>query len=187
MNAVFSRSVLCLAAATLAASALAGQTVSSTDLKYQLPPEVMVKMVDAPPTPIISLSPAHGAGPRRILIEQSSSLPTIADLAEPELRLAGLRFNPKVGAPSRTRYFVALKLQTLPTAGSTTQSKEVAIAGLPVKPHVLFARWSPDGLHIALVNPESGTVAGLSLWVVDVAKAREGLLYRESGCRSRKR
>ena len=128
-------------------------------------------MVDALPTPIISLSPAHGNGPRKILIEQSSSLPTIADLAEPELRLAGLRFNPKVGAPSRTRYFVSLKLQALPAAGSTTQPKEIAIAGLPAKPHVLFARWSPDGLHIALVNAESGTAAGLSLWIVDVAKA----------------
>jgi dipeptidyl aminopeptidase/acylaminoacyl peptidase len=171
MHTVFSRSVLCLAAATLATSALAGQTASSTDLKYQTPPEVMVKIVDALPTPTISLSPAHGAGPRRILIEQSSSLPTIADLAEPELRLAGLRFNPKVGAPSRTRYFVSLKLQELPAVGSSAQPHAVAVAGLPAKPHILFSRWSPDGQHIALVNAESGSPSGLSLWIVDVAKA----------------
>jgi hypothetical protein len=170
MAAVSSRVVVFLAAASIAASSLLGQTIASTDLKYQLPPEVMVKMVDALPTPIISLSPENGVGPRRILIEQSSSLPTISDLAEPELRLAGLRFNPKVGAPSRTRYFVSLKLQELPVVGSTTQPKEVAIIGLPAKPHVLFARWSPDGRHIALVNGESAA-AGLALWIVDVAKA----------------
>ena len=163
------RSVFCLVAASFAISTIPAQTVSSTDLKYQLPPDVMVKMVDAPPSPIISLSPAHGASPRHILIEQSSSLPTIADLAEPELRLAGLRFNPKVGAPSRTRYFVSLKLQALPL--DRAKPVETAIAGLPAKLHVLFARWSPDGLHIALVNSESGTAAGLSLWIVDVAKA----------------
>ena len=97
---------------------VAQQGAATGELKYQLPPGVMVRLVDAPPTPAISLSPEHGTGPRRILIEQSSSLPTIADLAEPELRLAGLRFNPKVGAPSRSRYFVSLKLQALPAAGA---------------------------------------------------------------------
>jgi hypothetical protein len=61
----------------------------------------MVKLVDAPPTPTISLSPAQGTSPRRILIQQSSSLPAIADLAEPELRLAGLRFD--YGGPAGFR------------------------------------------------------------------------------------
>jgi dipeptidyl aminopeptidase/acylaminoacyl peptidase len=159
-----------LSAALLIAvpSLRAQQNAASTELKYRTPPEVMVKLVDAPATPFISLSPAHGTGPRRILIEQSSPLPTIADLAEPELRLAGLRFNPKVGAPSRTRYFVSLKLQLLPAAGTATKPAEAAITGLPAKPRVLSAQWSPDGQHIALVNAED---AGLSLWIVDVAKA----------------
>jgi dipeptidyl aminopeptidase/acylaminoacyl peptidase len=150
----------------------AQQNPSSTDLKYQLPPEVMVKLIDAPPTPVISLSPAHAAGPRRILIQQSSSLPTIADLAEPEFRLAGLRFNPKLGAQSRTRYFVSLKLQTLPAAGSSAKPVETAISGLPAKLHVLYAQWSADGQRIALVNAsEAGEASGLSLWIVDAAKA----------------
>jgi dipeptidyl aminopeptidase/acylaminoacyl peptidase len=170
MAQVFFRSVVFLAASSVAAQVLSAQTVAATDLKYQTPPDVMVKMVDALPTPVISLSPAHGSGPRKILIEQSSSLPTIADLAEPELRLAGLRFNPKVGAPSRTRYFVSLKLQELPQAGSSTPPHEIAITGLPAKAHILFARWSPDGRHIAVVNVEDGKDTGLALWIVDVAK-----------------
>jgi dipeptidyl aminopeptidase/acylaminoacyl peptidase len=144
---------------------------STTDLKYQLPPQLMVKLVDAAPTPTISLSPAHAAGPRRILIEQSSSLPTLADLAEPELRLAGLRFNPKVGAPSRTRYFVSLKLQELPNSGE--KAPETAITGLPAKPHILYTQWSPDARHIAFVNQEP---TGLTLWIVDVARAHAAQL-----------
>jgi dipeptidyl aminopeptidase/acylaminoacyl peptidase len=171
MALVFFRSVVFVAASSAAAQALSAQTVAATDLKYQTPPEAMVKMVDALPTPAISLAPPTATGPRMMLVEQSSSLPTIADLAEPELRLAGLRFNPKIGAPSRTRYFVSLKLQELPAAGSSTQPHEIAINGLPVKPHILFARWSPDGRHIALVNVEDGKDAGLALWMVDVAKA----------------
>jgi dipeptidyl aminopeptidase/acylaminoacyl peptidase len=139
----------------------------ATDLKYQTPPEVMVKLVDAPPTPIVSLGPALAVAPRMMLIEQASSLPTIADLAEPELRLAGLRFNPKLEAPSRTRYFTSLKLEALPVSGAAP--KEMAIAGLPAKLHVLYAKWSPDGKSIALVN--SG-LAGLDLWVVNVASSQ---------------
>jgi dipeptidyl aminopeptidase/acylaminoacyl peptidase len=171
MSSLFPRAVVSFAAAAFSALVLTA-SAQSPDLKYQTPPEVMVKLVDAPPTPLLSLSPAHGTGPRRILIEQSSSLPTIADLAEPELRLAGLRFNPKMGAPSRTRYFVSLKLETLPAAGAEAPS-ETAIAGLPAKLHVLGEHWSPDGQYIALVNAESGAAAqGLALWIVDVAKAR---------------
>ena len=172
MAAVLSRFAVVALAISAAVPLLSAQTdASSTDLKYQLPPEVMVKLIDAPPTPVISVSPAHGTGPRMVLIEQGSSLPTIADLAEPELRLAGLRFNPKLGAPSRTRYAVSLKLQPLPAPGASVAPRELEITGLPARPHVLFAEWSPDGQHIALVNEDHGAEAGLSLWIVDVAKA----------------
>ena len=182
MSSIFTRTAVSLTIAVFPVLVLNAQ---SPDLKYQTPPEVMVKLVDAPPTPVLNLSPAlgtgPGTGPRRILIEQSSSLPTIADLAEPELRLAGLRFNPKMGAPSRTRYFVSLKLEMLPVAGAEAPS-ETVISGLPAKLHVLSAHWSPDGQHIALVNAESGAAAnqGLALWIVDVAKAHA---VREPGVR----
>jgi len=60
--------------------------------KYQEPPAAIVQLVDAPPTPRVIVSPAGKAGEaRRILIEQYSGLPSIADLAQPELRLAGLK------------------------------------------------------------------------------------------------
>jgi len=180
MPAAFSRSAFLSVVVLVSVSWLHAQQSVSTELKYQTPPDVLVKLVDAPPTPTISLSPAQGVGPRRILIQQSSSLPTIADLAEPELRLAGLRFNPKVGAPSRTRYFVSLKLQPLPAAGATAKPP-IIITGLPAKLHVLNTEWSPDGQHIALVNAGGGAheaqqSVGLSLWVVDVAKASASLV-----------
>ena len=135
--------------------------------KYQLPPEVIVKLVDAPPTPTIALSPEHGKDARMVLVRQSDALPTIADLAEPELRLAGLRFNPETNAPSRTRYFTSLSLQPVPAPGATVAPKPLPISGLPAKLHALYTVWSPDGHHIAVVNIEEKT--GLSLWIVNVA------------------
>jgi dipeptidyl aminopeptidase/acylaminoacyl peptidase len=102
-----------------------------------------------------------------MLIQQGSGLPTIADLAQPELRLAGLRFNPKTNGPSRGGYVTELKLKALP------DGEEIAVAGLPPHPKILYARWSPDSKKVAFVNvSDAGADAGLSLWVIEVAAAR---------------
>src|SRR5271155_2417766 len=132
--------------------------------KYQEPPAAIVQLVDAPPTPRVSVSPAGKSGEaRRILIEQYSGLPSIADLAQPELRLAGLRFNPKTNGPSRGRYITSLRLKALPNG------KEIAVTGLPKNPKIRYAEWSPDARKIFLVNiSDAKEIAGLSLWIVDV-------------------
>jgi hypothetical protein len=140
---------------------------AQTNLQYQQPPKAMVDIVDALPTPGVELSPAGGAaGERWMLIEHFSGLPTIADLAQPELRLAGLRFNPKTDGPSRGRYDTSLELQALPNG------KAMAVFGLPRDSKIRFAEWSPDGRKISFVNiSDRKEDAGLSLWIVDAATA----------------
>jgi dipeptidyl aminopeptidase/acylaminoacyl peptidase len=140
---------------------------AQTNLKYQQPPKAIVDLVDAQPTPSILLSPPTKAATRWMLIEQWSGLPSIADLAQPELRLAGLRFNPRTNGPSRGRYFTSLRLQALP------HGKEIAILGLPANPKIISVKWSPDAQKISFVNiSDSKADAGLSLWIVDVATAQ---------------
>jgi dipeptidyl aminopeptidase/acylaminoacyl peptidase len=141
---------------------------AQTNLQYQQPPKAIVDIVDALPTPGVELSPAgNAAGKRWMLIEHFSGLPTIAELAQPELRLAGLRFNPKTDGPSRGRYDTSLELQALPNG------KAVAVGGLPVHAKIRFADWSPDGRKISFVNiSDAKEDAGLSLWIVDVATAQ---------------
>jgi len=140
---------------------------AQTNLKYQLPPKAIVDIVDAKPTPSVKLSPPAAGEKRLLLIEHLAGLPTIAELARPEFRLAGLRFNPKTDGPSRGRFDTSLELQALPSG------KPVAIAGLPANAEIRFAEWSPDGRKISFVNisnePEN---SHLSLWIVDVSTAQ---------------
>ncbi len=140
---------------------------AQTNLQYQRPPQAIVDIVEALPTPGVELSPAGAAGKRWMLIEHFAGLPTVADLAQPELRLAGLRFNPRTDGPGRGRYSTSLEVQALPNG------KAVAISGLPEHAKIRFADWSPDGRKISVVNiSDAKEDAGLSLWIVDVATAQ---------------
>src|ERR1700722_9181896 len=140
---------------------------AQSNLKYQEPPKAIVDLVDARLTPSVELSPGNGLNGRWLLIEEISGLPSIADLAQPELRLAGLRFNPKTNGPSRGRYGTGLRLKALPDGA------EGGVAGIPAEAKIRFAGWAPDARHIFFVNVRDAAAdAGLSLWIVDVAQAQ---------------
>ena len=62
---------------------------------YKLPPKEVIDIVDAPPTPMVSMSPA---GDTMALIERES-MPSIAYLSEPILRIAGMRITPGIQQP----------------------------------------------------------------------------------------
>jgi dipeptidyl aminopeptidase/acylaminoacyl peptidase len=150
---------------------------AQTALKYQEPPKAIVELVDVRPAPIVDVSPADQTGRRWLLIEPVSGLPSIADLAQPEMRLAGLRFNPKTNGPSRGRFLTALSLKELP------DGVERPIAGLPATMKIPitanfdrlapFTGWAPDARHAFFINvSDASGDAGLSLWIVDVASAQ---------------
>jgi dipeptidyl aminopeptidase/acylaminoacyl peptidase len=140
---------------------------AQSSLKYQDPPKAMVDLVDTRPTPRVEVSRGEGLSGRWLLIEAISGLPSIADLAQPELRLAGLRFNPKTNGPSRGRYVTGLSLKALP------DGVEKPVAGLPAGAKIQFVAWAPDARHVFFVNASDAPAgAGLSLWIVDVASAQ---------------
>ena len=144
-----------------------GQQEQKEPVKYQQPPKAIVELVDVRPTPTVEISPGEGSDRRWLLIEAISGLPSIADLAQPELRLAGLRFNPKTNGPSRGRYVTALSLKALPDGAETP------IAGLPTEAKVRFVGWAPDAGHVFFVNISDALAdPGLDLWIVDVALAQ---------------
>jgi len=140
---------------------------AQTSLKYQEPAKALIDLVDTRPTPAVEVSPKDKNGRHWLLIETISGLPPISDLAQPEVRLAGLRLNPRTNGPSRGRYFTALRLQALP------DGVEKTVAGVPAGARIRFTAWSPDARHLYFVNAvDDRNQAGLSLWIVDVAAAQ---------------
>lgn len=128
-------------------------------LSYQMPPQEMVEIVDAPESPAVSISPNH----QWMLMMARASLPSIEDLAQPELRIAGLRINPATNGPSRGRYYHGLKIKSL------NGESEIEIEGLPDKVRISNVSWSPDGQQIAFAHTSEDMI---SLWVIDVSTAK---------------
>src|SRR5436190_1300414 len=67
------------------------------DQKYLLPPKAIVDVFDAEPLPQTLINPNHQA----VALIKAHNYPTIAELAQPMLRLAGSRVNPKTNGPHR--------------------------------------------------------------------------------------
>lgn len=139
---------------------LAARLASAQDaVTYQTPPKPLADLVDAPVTPGFSVD-SKGDW---VLISQRAANPSITELAEPELRLAGLRINPATNGPSRQAYVTGLKLRKL------TGRDELTVTGLPEKPLITNVQWSPDESKIAFLNTTDNRV---ELYVLDVTTQR---------------
>ncbi len=126
---------------------------------YQKPPKAVLDVLDAPANPMVSISPARD----RLLLAQPLRYPPIAELAEPMLRLAGMRINPKTNAPHRPFVrIVALTLKSIP------DGKETRLA-VPAGANLGLPSWSPDGKLFAVTNTLAN---GVELWVGDTAAGR---------------
>src|SRR5512146_114054 len=75
--------------------------------RYRTPPQAIVDILDAPPLPAAILSPDR----QWLLLLQQPSTPTIAEFAEPMLRLAGWRIDPRTNGPARGQRITGLVLK----------------------------------------------------------------------------
>jgi len=125
---------------------------------YALPPAALQAIVDAPRAPQLAISPHRDL----LSLTQSPSLPGIDVVAQPELKLAGLRINPR--SYSQSRFSFGQDFWLLDIASG----KEIRISGLPQPLSLASSSWSPDQRHIAF-NQVDARTGGNELWLVDVA------------------
>jgi dipeptidyl aminopeptidase/acylaminoacyl peptidase len=120
---------------------------------YQKPPKEVLDILNAPPTPNISVSPAGD----RVLLIAPLRYPPIADLAQPMLRIAGLRINPKTNGRHHPPRLVAYTLKWI------NGGKEIKIA-VPPNAYLSQPEWSPDGKLFSFSNT---TDTSIDLWIGD--------------------
>ena len=93
-----------------------------------------------------------------------NSYKSIEELSKEEMRLGGLRIDPKTNIGSRVTYINNVKLKKL----DKKEAKIVQVEGLPENPKLTNFKWSPDQRKIALTNT---TTEGVELWVLDIESA----------------
>ncbi len=122
---------------------------------YRLPPEPIPSIIDAPPTPSLTLSPDR----QWLAWLERRGLPPLAELAEPELRLAGARINPRTNARSRMPHLAALSF------GRLDAEPPLPVA-VPEEAKITYPRWSPDSRRLAFVHTGD---SGAEVWVAEVS------------------
>lgn len=125
---------------------------------YELPSAALQAVVDAPRAPSLYLSPRRDVA----AMMQMPSLPSIQVVAQPELKLAGLRINPRTFSDSRFSFGEKLWLMNV------ADGKERQISGLPAKLSIASVMWSPDQKWLAFNQVDAASGAN-ELWLVDVA------------------
>ncbi|WP_375068039.1 prolyl oligopeptidase family serine peptidase [Stenotrophomonas lactitubi] len=155
---VLSMALLAVVPQALAAAPQAAQTQAQGVTGYELPSAALQAVVDAPRAPSLYLSPRRDVA----ALMQMPSLPSIQVVAQPELKLAGLRINPRTFSDSRFSFGQKLWLMNV------ADGKERQISGLPASLSIASLTWSPDQKWLAFNQVDAATGAN-ELWLVDVA------------------
>ncbi len=123
--------------------------------EYRMPPDEIAPILDAPTTPDISVDP-NG---RWMLVLAKPNLPPISELARPELRLAGLRIDPRTNGLSRGGYYSGLNLIRI------SDGMARPVSGLPQEGRIAWPKWAPDGRCFAFTVRDE---TGIRLWLAEV-------------------
>jgi len=125
---------------------------------YKQPPQNVMDVLNSSVTPTSSISPAKDV----ILLAEPLRYPPVSELAQPMLRLAGLRINPNTNGQHRQPYFVKLMLKNI------ADGKEMPVS-LPAGAQIISPSWSADGKFVAFGNQTPG---GIELWILETANGK---------------
>src|SRR3954468_15716649 len=120
---------------------------------YQKAPQPISDILNARPTPLVQVSPDG----KWLLAADRLPYPPVSDLAQPMLRLAGLRINPATNGRHHPPRFVRLRLYS--TTGGPENEIDVRNA------YLSLPEWSQDSRHFAFTNT---TENGIELLVGQV-------------------
>ena len=131
--------------------------IAQENLNYQQPPNEILNLVDVKLPPRVLMD----ENKKYMICIYRDAFKTIKELSEKEMRLAGLRINPKTNIGSRTNYYIDIKIANLRRKKTVLRR----VRGLPAEPRLANFIWSPDQTSIAFTNT---TFHGVELWVLNI-------------------
>lgn len=129
------------------------------NITYQKPSEEILTLADFEMAPAISMNSTKD----QAILVYRNTYKTLDDLNQEEMRLGGLRINPKTSISSTMTFYTKIKVKNLLT------QMETEIKNLPQSAKITYLTWSPDEKKIAFIN---NTNQGNELWYIDLDNAQ---------------
>ena len=130
---------------------------------YLTPPAEIVDILDAPPTPQALVSPSRDT----VALLARPAMPSIAEVARPMLRLAGIRLNPRTNGPHTTGGLnrITVKRREDGTEHAFDAPRETTLGDVEYSPdgsHLLFTLTRYNGIEAWVMETATGQVRPLS-------------------------
>lgn len=130
---------------------LAAFLLAGSDSFYRQPPKPVLDALSALPTPTVSVSPQRDYA----IFLQPVRYPPIAEVAQPMLRLAGIRIDSNTNGMHLAPNYTSFSMRRL------SDGHEIQVA-LPREAKLGAPVWSPDGRQFAFTNIAA---RGIELWI----------------------
>jgi dipeptidyl aminopeptidase/acylaminoacyl peptidase len=158
MRTITRRRALAAGAAILLAAMWTGTAAAQApaDVTYRKPPKEILELVDVDLPPLTMVDPTN----RFMVFLRRPTFKTLDELAQPELRLAGLRINPRNHDAARASYTLGVAIQEIATG------KAIQVSGLPDQVRIEYPAFSPKGRYLAFVVAQPDALA---VWAVELA------------------
>lgn len=150
---MFNKITLFVSLITLSMSMYAQENIT-----YQKPSQEILTLADFEMAPAISMNSAKD----QAILVYRNTYKTLDDLNQEEMRLGGLRINPKTSIASTTTFYTKIKVKNL------LNQQETDVKNMPESAKITYITWSPDETKIAFIN---NTNQGNELWYIDLATA----------------
>jgi dipeptidyl aminopeptidase/acylaminoacyl peptidase len=125
---------------------------------YLTPPKVIVDILSAAPAPNVTVSPTRTA----MAMLERNRMPSIAQVSEPMLRLAGMRISPRTNGLHRPGVITGLRFKAIPNG-------DEKVVTLPAGAFIQDGSFSPDGKRYAFTLVQA---KGIELWMAEVSSGR---------------
>ena len=134
---------------------------SQENVNYQKPSDEILDLVDVERAPGVLFDDNK----EFMILLYRDAYKSIEELSQEEMRLGGLRIDPKTNIGSRTTYYNNIKIKGL----KNKDLEPSEVAGMPENPKLSNFSFSPDEKMLSMTHT---TAEGVELWIIEIESAK---------------